>query len=248
MLYLIPCFKKIKSEIDMFNQVIKLKSNNFTLLVLYLQNDSTKKIKYALQKKIQESPSFFKNAPVILNISQLSCKIDWSSIKYIIQSLKLKIIGFIKCENKKLNKTILDSGIPVFLKKNNFKHSIHIQKKKKTIDLKSNLFFKNKVIKKPIRSGQQIYSSNSNIIIINNVNEGSEIISDGNIHIYGKLKGKALAGIQGNTKCYIFCTELFAEIISICGQFLLLDQIPSELIGKSVQCYIQNGVIKLLKI
>ncbi|CAL4043145.1 Septum site-determining protein MinC [Buchnera aphidicola (Anoecia corni)] len=232
----------------MFNQVIKLKSNNFTLLVLYLQNDSTKKIKYALQKKIQESPSFFKNAPIILNISQLSCKIDWNSIKYIIQSLKLKIVGFIKCKNEKLNETVLDSGVPIFFKTNKLTNAVHIQKKKKTIDVKSSLFFKNKIIKKPIRSGQQIYSSNSNIIIINNVNEGSEILSNGNIHIYGKLKGKALAGIQGNTQCYIFCTELFAELISICGQFLLLDQIPSDLIGKSVQCYIKNGAIKLLKV
>ena len=78
---------------------------------------------------------------------------------------------------------------------------------------------KNKVITTPVRSGQQIYAQGGDLIVISSVGNGAELLADGNIHIYGPMRGRALAGILGDESTHIFCHSLEAELISIAGQY-----------------------------
>ena len=80
----------------------------------------------------------------------------------------------------------------------------------------------------PVRSGQRIYAPNSDLIVTANVSAGAELIADGNIHIYGLMRGRVLAGAAGDTESQIFCTHLHAELISIAGQYWLSDQIRAN--------------------
>jgi len=73
------------------------------------------------------------------------------------------------------------------------------------------------IINITVRSGQKIYAKNRDLICIATINNGAEIISDGNIHVYGKLSGRVLAGASGNKNASIFCTNFNAEIVSIAG-------------------------------
>ncbi|MBV1878834.1 MAG: septum site-determining protein MinC [Pseudomonadales bacterium] len=95
------------------------------------------------------------------------------------------------------------------------------------------------IISRQIRSGQQVYSA-ADLIIIGNVNEGAEVLAQGNIHIYGTLRGRALAGVQGNTKARIFCQQLSAELIAIAGNFLPSEAIHQQNYPDPVQVY-RNG-------
>lgn len=79
------------------------------------------------------------------------------------------------------------------------------------------------VIERHLRSGQRIYAQNADLIVIGTVSTGAEVIADGNIHIYGALRGRAIAGAQGNTKARIFCHQLEAEMIVIAGVYKVLD-------------------------
>jgi septum site-determining protein MinC len=85
---------------------------------------------------------------------------------------------------------------------------------------------KSTLVKQTIRSGQQISAPDGDLIIIGSVSPGAEILAAGNIHIYGTLRGRALAGIKGDQKACIFCHNLQAELISIAGIYLLSDDIP----------------------
>ena len=67
---------------------------------------------------------------------------------------------------------------------------------------------------------------------------GAEVISDGSIHIYGTLRGRALAGAQGNTDARIFCREFHAELVAIAGHYKVLEDVPKELRGKAVQIWL----------
>lgn len=78
-----------------------------------------------------------------------------------------------------------------------------------------------KIITTPIRSGQQVYAPGGDLIVLAAVSAGAEILADGNIHVYGPLRGRALAGVQGDTNARIFCQSLEAELISIAGHFKL---------------------------
>ena len=96
------------------------------------------------------------------------------------------------------------------------------------------------VQKTPVRSGQQLYAENRDLTVITTVGAGAEVISDGSIHIYGALRGRALAGAQGNTDARIFCREFHAELMAIAGHYKVLDDVPKELHGKPVQVWLEK--------
>lgn len=95
--------------------------------------------------------------------------------------------------------------------------------------------------KTPVRSGQQLYAEARDLTVLSTVGAGAEVISDGSIHIYGTLRGRALAGAQGNTDARIFCQEFHAELVAIAGNYKVLEDVPRELHGKAVQVWLERG-------
>ncbi len=102
-----------------------------------------------------------------------------------------------------------------------------------------------KVVKQTIRSGQQVYARSGDLIIIGSVSAGAEVLADGNIHVYGTLRGRALAGVQGDQSASIFCHSLQSELVSIAGIYLLSEDIPENKIGTPVQVYMHNERLEI---
>ena len=92
-----------------------------------------------------------------------------------------------------------------------------------------------------LRTGQCIVQDHGDIIINAGTNSGSEVIASGNIHIYGNVRGRVIAGAGGNTKARIFCHSLEAELISIAGTYCVADDIPQNLIKKSVHIFLNDS-------
>jgi septum site-determining protein MinC len=99
----------------------------------------------------------------------------------------------------------------------------------------------NKVVTQPIRSGRQIYAQGGDLVVLNTVSAGAELLADGNLHVYGALRGRALAGVSGDTSARIFCRSLNAELVSIAGHWIVRDDIDEDLIGREVQVYLKDG-------
>lgn len=98
-----------------------------------------------------------------------------------------------------------------------------------------------KTASQPIRSGQQIYAPGGDLIVLAAVNAGAEVVADGNIHIYAPLRGRALAGVRGDTKARIFCHSFEAELISVAGNYRVFeDKVPAELYRKPVQIFLND--------
>ncbi len=97
----------------------------------------------------------------------------------------------------------------------------------------------------PVRSGQQVYAEQRDLTVLAMVSAGAEVLADGNIHIYGALRGRALAGAQGNEDARIFCREFRAELVAVAGRYKVLDDIPQALLGKPVQVWLEQGQLKL---
>jgi septum site-determining protein MinC len=95
-----------------------------------------------------------------------------------------------------------------------------------------------RLITDPVRSGQQVYAENSDLIVLAPVSSGAELIADGCIHIYGALRGRAIAGAKGNPQARIFCKKLEADLVAIAGVYMVAEQMPNKLQGKSVQVYL----------
>lgn len=91
-----------------------------------------------------------------------------------------------------------------------------------------------------VRSGQQVYARDRDLVVVGTIANGAEVISDGSIHIYGSLKGRAMAGAQGDAKARIFISDFRAELVAIAGHYRVFEQIPKDLEGQSVQCWLDG--------
>jgi septum site-determining protein MinC len=101
---------------------------------------------------------------------------------------------------------------------------------------------------KPVRSGQQVYARGRDLIVNSLVGNGAEVIADGSIHVYGALRGRALAGAQGDAGARIYCQEFHAELVSIAGHYRVFEDIPPDLRGQRVQAWLDGDKLLLKKL
>jgi len=104
------------------------------------------------------------------------------------------------------------------------------------------------LITRPVRSGQRVYAAGGDLSVVAAVSAGAELMADGNIHVYGALRGRALAGMKGDTEARIFCQNLEAELVSVAGHYRVSENIPSELKGVPVQIFLDQKVLRIEKI
>ena len=100
----------------------------------------------------------------------------------------------------------------------------------------------------PVRSGQQVYARGGDLVVTKLVANGAEVIADGSIHVYGALRGRALAGAQGDESARIYCQEFHAELVSIAGQYRVFEDLPEDLRGKPVQAWLEGEKLLLARL
>jgi len=98
-----------------------------------------------------------------------------------------------------------------------------------------------KIVTTPVRSGQQIYARGSDLVILSSVGAGAEVMADGHIHVYGPLRGRAMAGVNGDENARIFCQSLEAELISIAGYFKTSEDLQTEHWQKPAQALLSGS-------
>lgn len=101
---------------------------------------------------------------------------------------------------------------------------------------------------RPVRSGQRLYARYRDLIITTSVGAGAEVIADGCVHVYGSLRGRAVAGARGEVTARVFCQEFSAELVSIAGVFRVFETIPPELAGQPVQAWLDGDDLHFARI
>jgi septum site-determining protein MinC len=101
------------------------------------------------------------------------------------------------------------------------------------------------LVTEPIRSGRQIYAAGCDLIVVGPVSPGAELLADGSIHVYGTLRGRALAGVSGDQNARIFCQSLEAELVSIAGLYRVSEDMDKEIRRRHVQIYLNNGFLHI---
>jgi septum site-determining protein MinC len=97
----------------------------------------------------------------------------------------------------------------------------------------------------PVRSGQTVSFPHGDVTIIGSVASGAEVIAAGSIHIYGALRGRAIAGSTGSAKARIFCGKLEAEFLAIDGLYRTADDLEAQIRGKPVQAWLDGDQMKI---
>jgi septum site-determining protein MinC len=99
-----------------------------------------------------------------------------------------------------------------------------------------------------VRSGQRVYARQRDLVVTSAVGAGAEVMADGCVHVYGALRGRALAGARGDLSARVFCQEFHAELVSIAGVFRVFETLPAELAGKPVQGWLDGDDLKFARI
>lgn len=106
-----------------------------------------------------------------------------------------------------------------------------------------------RVVTDPIRSGQQVYADGADLIVMTTVSPGAEVIADGCVHVYGPLRGRAVAGARGDATARIFCRRMEAELLAVAGIYAVADQMQGALKGVAAQAYLSgDGKLKIDKL
>jgi len=101
------------------------------------------------------------------------------------------------------------------------------------------------LIESPIRSGQSIIFPNGDITVLGSVASGAEVVAGGSIHVYGALRGRAMAGSMGNARARIFCSKNEAELVSIDGYYRTAEEMDASLRSRPAQCWLENRVLAI---
>ena len=220
--------------------MFEIKSSAVSLPILKLLGHDLRLLAPQLREKIMQAPDFFRNAPMAINLHELAepdAAIDFSALLRAMRNCGLVPVG-VQGGSEQQQQDAWLAGLPLLPDSPR-----HVPQSKPAAKPQVAEPTYAKLIETPVRSGQRIHAVGGDLVVMSQVSAGAEIVADGNIHVYGTLRGRALAGLQGNPACRIFCHDLQAELVAIGGQYKISENIDDSVRGKPVQIYLKDNAL-----
>ncbi len=187
-----------------------------------------------LDATLARSPGFFAGRPVVLDLSAL--ELSQSAIAHLIASLQERSIRVLGIEG--VDEAQLGSGMPPVLTGGR-QCSVEDARPKTKAPSGSLL------LETPVRSGQSIVFTEGDVTVLGSVGSGAEIVAGGSIHVYGTLRGRAMAGVNGNSSARIYCQKIEAELLAIDGYYQTADEIDGRLRNKPAQAWLDGNIMRI---
>lgn len=224
------------------NRAFELKGSLFTLTVLHLLKNDIEAVAHQLKALIKQTPKFFRYMPMVIDLQKHTtpAEIDFIGLTNCLREHGIIPIGVRGITNE-LHATIIEAGLAIL--PNTKTEAIEASQPAPTTNTPTSDHFK--VITQPVRSGQQIYARQADLIVLAPVSPGAELLADGNIHVYNALRGRALAGVTGNVNARIFCQQLDAELIAIAGHYWVNEDLQNISIKQNAHIYLENEKLSI---
>jgi septum site-determining protein MinC len=232
----------------------RFRGRNFLALVL---KPETPRVAWLadLDQWLARSPGFFTGKPLILDLAGLGfARSDIVALMAELESRAIRIIGI-----EGADPSILDKSLPPLLTGGRTAGSVEAIEAISARAAPPDADYKaaasapavapapvaSLMIETPVRSGQTIMNPDGDVIILGSVASGAEVIASGSIHVYGALRGRALAGAYGNESARVFCRRFEAELIAVGGYYKVLEDIEPCLRQKPVQAWLSGNDLKI---
>ena len=230
----------------------ELKGTTFTISVLHLSDGNPDRIRQLLEAKVAQAPQFFNCAPLVLNVERLSEIPDFEQLRELVESEDFVLVGITGARDEAMKTAAKAAGLAVMVSGKSRKAE-PVAPAPEPVEVAPVAPVQaplepSKVHVGPVRSGQQIYAAGTSLVVLGSVSPGAEVIADDSIHIYGALRGRAIAGAKGNPLARIYCQQLQAELLSIAGTFQLSDALPAGLIQEPVHIRLDNEQLRIDRI
>lgn len=231
---------------------IRIKGRSFLAVVLSPEAPVDQWLE-RLDDLAARSAGFFLSRPVVLDVSELS--LDKAALKELLAALRERNVGIMGIEG--VRPSMIEPGMPPSLKGGKPASDVEVEpvavaaelpEEKPRASGEIRAVVQSLVINEPVRSGQSIMFPEGDVTVIGSVASGAEIIAGGSIHVYGALRGRAMAGSLGNVSARIFCRKLEAELLAIDGVYKVAEDIDDKLRGQPVQLWLEDDTIKAAKL
>ena len=186
---------------------------------------------------LARSPGFFVGKPIVLDLSAVD--LSQSAIAHLVTSLEGRNIRVLGIEG--VDEAHLTTTMPPLL--TGGRHCVIEANKPKAPEAKPKP--NSLLLESPVRSGQSIIFPEGDVTVLGSVGSGAEIVAGGSIHVYGTLRGRAMAGVNGNSAARIYCQKIEAELLAIDGYYQTSEQIDDTLRNRPAQAWLQGDVMKI---
>ena len=228
----------------------RLRGANFNLLVLRLLDHRPEVVVPAIGDQFRRAPGFLRFAPIVLGLSDIQvppAEVDFPSLIQGLRELEIMPIGTTG-GTAEMRNVAISYGLPPVRSIGGKETDEDItapappagdapqaappppQPITKPAAARSTM-----VVDQPVRAGQRSWAEGADLIITSTVNAGAEVIADGNIHVYGALRGRAIAGGASNMEARVFALNFDPELVSIAGFYAVREGFPAAQIGKAMQ-------------
>jgi septum site-determining protein MinC len=188
---------------------------------------------------LARSPGFFFGKPVVLDLSAVD--LSQSAIVHLVTSLEQRNIRVLGLEG--VDASRVTTSMPPLL--TGGRHCMLAQTEPKKPEVKPKPA--SLLLESPVRSGQSIFSE-GDVTVLGSVGSGAEIVAGGSIHVYGALRGRAMAGFSGNAAARIFCQKIEAELLAIDGYYQTAEEIDVALRNHPAQAWLEGNVMKITRL
>lgn len=242
------------SQADPLDQapVFQLKGSMLAITVLELAQNDLERLDQQLAVKVEQAPDFFNNTPLVLALDKLpaECDLDLAALIALCRKHGLRTLA-LRAADPQIVEAAGALDLPVLPPSGARERKLDLFSRATTEPAKpaEPVYRPTRVVTTPIRGGQQVYAKDGDLIVLAAVSPGAELLADGNIHVYGPLRGRALAGIKGDTSARIFCQQLAAEMVSIAGHYKVAEDLRRDpLWTEAVQMTLSGDVLNITRL
>nr|RAV93915.1 septum formation inhibitor MinC [Aerococcus mictus] len=186
---------------------------------------------------LARSPGFFVGKPVVLDLSALA--LSQSAIAHLVKSLEDRNVRVLGIEG--VDASLLTTSMPPML--SGGRHCVLEQTETKKPEAKPQPT--SLLLEQPVRSGQSVVVTEGDVTVLGSVGSGAEIVAGGSIHVYGTLRGRAMAGVNGNAAARIYCQKIEAELLAIDGYYQTAEDINATLRNRPAQAWLDGDIMRI---
>lgn len=195
----------------------------------------------ALDEQLQKTPQFFNNAPVILDLQSAPTLARTEDLRRVVDLLRERKLSAFGVQNARPAQLTAAQEAGLISVTTGNDTPLRVPRTEKKGAAKPPPPKPGKIITTPVRSGQTIIADQGDLVVLAPVSSGAELVAAGNIHVYGRLRGRAMAGAYGDTRARIFCGKLEAELLAVAGLYRTSDSLEDALLGQGVQAFLDGN-------
>jgi len=239
------------SQADLLDQdpVFQLKGSMLAITVLELGHNDLARLDEQLAAKVAQAPGFFSNTPLVLALDKLpeaEGSVDLGELMRVCRQHGLQTLA-IRSDRKQDITAAQALELPVLPPSGARERPVDLGTKVER--RKEPEHRPTRIVTTPVPGGQQLYAAGGDLVVLAPVSAGAELLADGYVHVYAPLRGRALAGIKGNTQARIFCQQMGAELLSVAGQYKVAEDLRRDpLWGEAVQVALSGDVLNITRL